>query len=112
MCVESVRSARSALTGTVSGRRPVMAVTTFSVEFAPDLHLFLPLRVTGGVAEVVPDGVSTLGHVVESLGVPLTEVGRLRVDGWPVAPSHRPTAGERVQVDSVERPQRLAPGSE
>ncbi len=29
------------------------------------------------------DGTSSLGHVVQSLGVPLTEVGRVLVNGEP-----------------------------
>ncbi len=89
-----------------------MPSATFSVSFAPELSLFLPTRVAGGAADVVPDGVSTLGHVVESLGVPLPEVGRLVVDGRQVTPSHRPAAGERVEVQPVERPQLLEPGTE
>lgn len=55
--------------------------------------------------EVATDGVSSLGHVVESLGIPLTEVGRLSVDGAEVPPAHVPAAGEDVRVDAVERPQ-------
>ncbi|HEV2637986.1 MAG TPA: Mut7-C RNAse domain-containing protein [Actinocrinis sp.] len=51
------------------------------------------------------DGTSSLGHVVESLGVPLTEVGALLVDGRPVERSHVPAAGERVQVEAMGRPQ-------
>jgi uncharacterized protein with PIN domain len=51
--------------------------------------------------------VSTLGHVIESLGVPLTEVGALVVDGREVAVGHIPVAGERVEVRAVVRPQRV-----
>lgn len=50
---------------------------------------------------------STLGHVIESLGVPLTEVGALVVDGREVAFGHIPVAGERVEVRAVVRPQRV-----
>ncbi|NED92564.1 hypothetical protein G3I76_72485, partial [Streptomyces sp. SID11233] len=56
------------------------------------------------------DGVSTLGHLVESLGVPLTEVGGLTRDGTPVPVSFIPAGGERVAVAPVERPQRV-PGA-
>lgn len=49
------------------------------VIIAAELRLFLrPGRRSGPVA-VALDGTSSLGHVVESLGVPLTEVGRLPV---------------------------------
>ena len=51
------------------------------VEFAPELALFVPHGRRGGPSRVATDGVSTLGHVIESLGVPLTEVGGLVVDG-------------------------------
>ncbi|ELS56058.1 Mut7-C RNAse domain-containing protein [Streptomyces viridochromogenes] len=80
------------------------------VEFAPELSLFLPNGRRAGASAVTTDGVSTLGHVVESLGVPLTEVGALVVDGREVPVSHVPSAGESVSVRPVERPQRV-PGA-
>ncbi|MFF5250718.1 Mut7-C RNAse domain-containing protein [Streptomyces leeuwenhoekii] len=80
------------------------------VEFAPALQVFVPQARRGGATRVATDGVSTLGHVVESLGVPLTEVGSLVVDGREVAPAHVPAAGESVTVRGVERPQRV-PGA-
>ncbi|MDC0771312.1 Mut7-C RNAse domain-containing protein [Streptomyces sp. HD] len=81
------------------------------VEFAPELRVFLPNgRRQDGVAQVTTDGMSTLGHVVESLGVPLTEVGTLAVDGREMAVSYVPTAGESVSVRPVGRPQRV-PGA-
>ncbi|MFC8099570.1 Mut7-C RNAse domain-containing protein [Streptomyces sp. NPDC057363] len=80
------------------------------VEFAPELHLFVPRARPTGTARAATDGVSTLGHVVESLGVPLTEVGTLLVDGREVPPGHVPTGGESVSVLPVEHPQRV-PGA-
>ncbi|WP_371546286.1 Mut7-C ubiquitin/RNAse domain-containing protein [Streptomyces sp. NBC_00554] len=80
------------------------------VEFAPELGMFVAPGRRAGVTEVVTDGVSTLGHVVESLGVPLTEVGTLVVDGHEVPVSHVPAAGESVRVRPVERPQQV-PGA-
>ena len=60
---------------------------------AAELRLFLrPGRRSGPVA-VVLDGTSSLGHVVESLGVPLTEAGRLLVNGEP----------GRARVPAVQR---------
>lgn len=53
------------------------------------------------------DGQSSLGHVVEALGVPLTEVGGLVVDGGAVDAGWRPSAGETVEVRTVARPQRV-----
>jgi len=43
--------------------------------------------------------------VVQSLGVPLTEVGRLAVNGRLVTPAYRPGGGDVVQVGAVARPQ-------
>jgi len=80
------------------------------VEFAPELHLFVAGARRHGATPLSTDGVSTLGHVVESLGVPLTEVGTLLVDGRPVPVAHVPRAGESVTVKPVERPQRV-PGA-
>ncbi|MEV4947584.1 Mut7-C RNAse domain-containing protein [Streptomyces sp. NPDC053755] len=75
------------------------------ISFAPGLRLFVAADRRSGRTTVVTDGVSTLGHVVESLGVPLTEAGRLLVDGAPVGVAHIPAAGETVEVEGVERPQ-------
>ncbi|WP_037861350.1 Mut7-C RNAse domain-containing protein [Streptomyces sp. NRRL S-340] len=80
------------------------------VEFAPGLHVFVPHTRRRGATAVVTDGASSLGHVVESLGVPLTEVGALVVDGREVPAAHVPRAGESVRVRAVERPQRV-PGA-
>jgi uncharacterized protein len=75
---------------------------------AAELRLFLrPGRRSGPVA-VALDGTSSLGHVVESLGVPLTEAGHLLVNGEPVAPGYRPHKGDVVRVEAVRRPQQLA----
>ncbi|MGP4045038.1 Mut7-C RNAse domain-containing protein [Streptomyces sp. 2A115] len=80
------------------------------VEFAPELRMFVPQGRRTAATAVATDGVSSLGHVVESLGVPLTEVGALVVDGREVPVSHVPAAGESVEVRAVERPQRV-PGA-
>jgi uncharacterized protein len=77
------------------------------VDFAPELHVFVAAAHRDGPSPVRTDGVSTLGHVVESLGVPLTEVGALLVGGTPVRPAHVPGAGELVSVRAVPRPQEL-----
>jgi uncharacterized protein with PIN domain len=75
------------------------------IEFARELRLFLAARHRNGRVEAAVDGTSSLGHVIESLGVPLPEVGTLLLEGDPVAPSHRPTGGEHVTVLAVSRPQ-------
>jgi uncharacterized protein with PIN domain len=70
-----------------------------------ELHLFVPVAQRGERAALRTDGVSTLGHVVEALGVPLTEVGGLLVDGRPAPAAHVPDEGESVVVLPVTRPQ-------
>ncbi|MFE8011157.1 Mut7-C RNAse domain-containing protein [Streptomyces antibioticus] len=87
-----------------------MNAAQIHVEVAPELALFVPHARRSGATALAVDGVSTLGHVVESLGVPLTEVGTLLVDGRAVAVSHAPADGEAVAVRPVERPQRV-PGA-
>lgn len=75
------------------------------VDVAPGLRLFVPPARRAGTTALTTDGAATLGHVIESLGVPLTEVGALVVDGREVPPSHIPAAGEHVTVRAVTRPQ-------
>ncbi|MGW1493983.1 Mut7-C RNAse domain-containing protein [Streptomyces sp. NPDC002402] len=77
---------------------------------APELRLFVPSERRQGRTSLVTDGSSTLGHVIESLGVPLTEAGRVLVDGHEVPVSHIPRTGETVEVFGVERPQEV-PGA-
>ncbi|MFI1868972.1 Mut7-C RNAse domain-containing protein [Streptomyces jumonjinensis] len=80
------------------------------LDVAPELRLFIPSEHRRGHTALTVDGSSSLGHVIESLGVPLTEAGRLLVDGREVAVSHVPRDGERVEVYGIERPQRV-PGA-
>ncbi|MFJ4938432.1 Mut7-C RNAse domain-containing protein [Streptomyces pseudovenezuelae] len=87
-----------------------MSAPEIHVEFAPELALFVAHGRRGGPTPVTTDGASSLGHVVESLGVPLTEVGALRVDGREVPRSYVPSAGDTVAVLPVARPQHI-PGA-
>src|SRR5215470_16284455 len=75
------------------------------VRVAAELRLFLKPAHRGGTIQVACDGVSSLGHVVQSLGVPLTEVGRLVVNRAAVTPRYRPGGGDVVEVATVTRPQ-------
>jgi uncharacterized protein with PIN domain len=82
-----------------------------AVSIPAELHLFVSAdRRRAEPSTVVTDGTSSLGHVVESLGVPLTEVGGLSVDGRDVPHAHVPAAGETVRVRAVTRPQSV-PGA-
>ena len=80
------------------------------VEFAPELHVFVPRARAEGTVRAATDGVSSLGHVLESLGGPLTEVGALVVNGREVPVSPVPVAGEAGTVRRVARPQQV-PGA-
>ena len=53
---------------------------------------------------------ATVGHVVQAAGVPLTEVGELRLGGVPTEPGARPGPDAVVEVSAVLRPQRVPPG--
>lgn len=88
------------------------------LRFARGLLLFLAARHRRpGGTSVSHDGTSTLGHVIQSLGVPLTEVGELTVRGpheaagRSVAASYRPRDAETADVATAARPQPVpAPG--
>ncbi len=77
------------------------------IRVAADLALFLRPGQRGRPVHLRCDGVSSLGHVVQSLGVPLTEVGALVVNGRPQEPRYRPRSGDVVQVLPPDRPQRI-----
>lgn len=82
----------------------------------PALQLFLPAGRRRERVEVAWDGTSSLGHVVESAGIPLTEVGLLEVSQAPasgtqrgvrgVVPPEQPRSEDEVHVGPVPRPQR------
>ena len=76
----------------------------------PSLWLFLPPRHRRASFTVAYDGTSSLGHLVESAGVPLPEVGELRIGGRQAAPAQRVPPGQPVTVLAVQRPQPLPPG--
>ena len=84
-----------------------MARPEADVRFAAELRFFLAPRHRVGQVRVACDGVSSLGHVVESLGVPLPEVGSLAVNGAPETPGYRLAAGDVAEAGPVDRPQRL-----
>ena len=85
-----------------------MSGQTVTVRVAAPLRFLLPVRHRHGdvVAPVDPD--ATVGHLVESLGVPHTEFGVLLVNGRPVPPSARLSPGDVVEVQEAPRPQPVA----
>ncbi|NVI90802.1 hypothetical protein HUX53_26860 [Actinomadura sp. BRA 177] len=76
-----------------------------TIRVAGELLMFLPATRREAVNRVPYDGTSTLGHLVESLGVPLPEAGPMTIGGEPVEPSTRPRTGDEVHVEAVPRPQ-------
>lgn len=82
-----------------------MGTSSAHVNVAAELRLFLKPAHRDGTVQVDCDGVSSLGHVVQSLGIPLTEVGHLAVNGRPVLPRYRPAGGDVVDVGTIRRPQ-------
>ncbi|MEV4007147.1 Mut7-C RNAse domain-containing protein [Actinomadura sp. NPDC049753] len=76
-----------------------------TIRVADELLMFLPATRRESPARVPCDGTSTLGHLVESLGVPLPEAGPMTADGEPAGPATRPGAGAEVRVAAVPRPQ-------
>ncbi|NJP26144.1 Mut7-C ubiquitin/RNAse domain-containing protein [Microbispora hainanensis] len=76
-----------------------------SVRFSPELWIFLAPRNRRPEVAVPYDGTSSLGHLIESAGVPLTEAGTFLAGGRPVERSYRPGPDEVVEVPPVPRPQ-------
>jgi uncharacterized protein len=77
------------------------------VRVAQPLQSFLRAARRDAEFRIRYDGTSSIGHVVQSLGIPLPEVGRIRIGGADVAPSHRPQSGDVVELVPVEPPQPL-----
>ena len=74
------------------------------VRVAPEIRFHLPPPHRAGVVRVPADPSATIGHVVQSIGVPLTEVGLLVLDGAPATASHR-AVGRVLRVAPAPRPQ-------
>jgi len=87
--------------------QPQRVKSQFVVSVASELTLFLRPDQRSGPVPVRCDGVSTLGHVVESLGPPLTEVGALVVNGRESGLTYRPANGDVAQVLAMPRPQQV-----
>ncbi|WP_083734709.1 Mut7-C RNAse domain-containing protein [Actinomadura sp. CNU-125] len=76
-----------------------------TIRVADELLMFLPAARREPVRRVPYDGTSTLGHLVESLGVPLPEAGPMTIAGEPVDAATRTRDGDEVRVRAVPRPQ-------
>ncbi|WP_461145843.1 Mut7-C RNAse domain-containing protein [Salinifilum aidingensis] len=74
----------------------------------PELQLFLSAHRRAGRVVVPSDGTATIAHLAESVGVPATELGGVRVEGSRVDPTHRAAPGSRVELLPVPRPSTTA----
>jgi hypothetical protein len=84
-----------------------MSVRIARLWVEPQLRFLLAARHRHGEIVIPMDEVSSAGHLAESLGVPRTEIGALRVAGRPTELRTRPAAGDLVEVFAVRRPQRV-----
>jgi uncharacterized protein len=104
--MEFVASRGAVATGCDAGPMDEPAVW---LRFDEELRFFLaPRHRRRPDVRVASDGTSTAGHLVTSLGVPLTEVGALLAGDREVPASYRPRDGDVLDVRAVARPQRLA----
>ncbi|WP_179535394.1 Mut7-C RNAse domain-containing protein [Actinopolyspora biskrensis] len=77
------------------------------VRLAAELRLFAAPRNRRERLRVPHDGTASVGHVVQSLGVPLTEVGGLFLDGAAATPETRPTDGSLLEVRPLDWPEHV-----
>ena len=77
---------------------------TLTLQVPAELRFLLPPGRRQAQVEVAVAATDTVGHVVQAAGVPLTEVGRLTLDGVPVAAGTRAVAGV-LALHPVVRPQ-------
>jgi uncharacterized protein len=66
--------------------------------FYGELNDFLPVLKRNVEFEQVAGVTDTLKHVIESLGVPHTEIGHITVNGNPLPPTARFANGDRAEV--------------
>jgi uncharacterized protein with PIN domain len=79
-------------------------VVMLALEVPADLRFLLPPARRRGSVYVEAAETDTVGHVVSSVGIPLTEVGCTLLEGV-VAPASARVAGGRLVIMSIPRPQ-------
>jgi len=88
-----------------------MRTAAVEVVVPPPLRFLLPGRDRASGRRRLPvDADITVGHLVQAAGVPLTEVGELRLDGLLTTTGARPVAGSVIEVTEVRRPQAMPSG--
>jgi uncharacterized protein len=82
-----------------------------TVRVAGPLRFLLPVRDRpSGARRLGFDPDATIGHLVQAAGVPLTEIGELRLDGGPAAAATRTRPGSVVDVGPAARPETVPAG--
>jgi uncharacterized protein len=77
---------------------------------APLRFLLPPRDRSAGMRRLRYDPEATVGHLVQAAGVPLTEVGELRLDGAATTAAARTAPGSRIEVTEAGRPQAVPAG--
>jgi uncharacterized protein with PIN domain len=73
-------------------------VKTARFHFAPELRPLLPPEKRGDAVELSFLGPQSLKHLVESLGIPHTEIGEVRVNGESAGMGYILHDGDRIEV--------------
>jgi uncharacterized protein len=82
-----------------------------AVRVPPSLTFLLPGRDrSAGERRLAYDPDATVGHLVQAAGVPLTEIGGVRLDGAAVEFTARTRPGSRLDVGPAARPQPVPAG--
>jgi uncharacterized protein with PIN domain len=77
---------------------------TLLLQVPEDLRFLLPRARRSGVVRLEAASTDTVGHVVQAAGIPLTEVGTLLLDEYPVPPTAAAVEGV-LTLRPVARPQ-------
>jgi uncharacterized protein with PIN domain len=83
----------------------VTSVAAVTLLIPEPLQPLMYLKRRGSQVTVCDDGVSTIGHHVGAVGIPLTEVGTILVDNREVGAGWRPRSGSTVVLVPPDRPQ-------
>lgn len=88
------------------GRSPLVTSAAAVTLVIPEtLQPLMYLKRRAGRVTLSDDGTSTMGHHIGSLGIPLTEVGAVLVDGVNVGTGWRPEPGSVAGLEPPKRPQ-------
>ncbi|GAB4503274.1 MAG: Mut7-C RNAse domain-containing protein [Anaerolineales bacterium] len=72
-------------------------------EFAPSLRSLLARDLRDGLVDLCFTGPQTAKHLIESLGIPHTEIGEVRLDGKTVGLGYLVHDGDRLEVGAEMR---------